>query len=84
MRTNWFANSYRTYSRALIEINIEGKSAHASNPDNGINPLYISKNIIDSVEKLSDKLNYKVAKKVQLHLKIFIAILRQIIQFQKM
>lgn len=42
--------------RALLEIKTIGKGCHASNPQNGINPVYMMEEIISRVEKHADEL----------------------------
>ena len=40
--------------RALIKITVEGKSAHGSRPELGINPTYILADILKKIEKLNN------------------------------
>ena len=42
--------------RALIEIKMAGKGCHASNPDNGINPVYLMTEVIKRVEQDAEQL----------------------------
>ena len=44
--------------RALIEVNVKGKGCHASNPNLGVNPVYLMKEVIGRVMELSDRLDY--------------------------
>ena len=42
--------------RSLIEINMQGKSAHGSAPELGINPVYLMQEVVARVQKLADEL----------------------------
>ena len=48
--------------RALIEVNVKGKGCHASNPGVGVNPVYLMRDVIDRVTKLSHRLDYHVGE----------------------
>lgn len=54
--------------RALIEVKMEGRSCHASNPNNGINPVYLMTEVIDRTKELAVKLNQKTGDKGSLAL----------------
>lgn len=54
--------------RALYEINMKGKGCHASNPNNGINPVYLMTEVIERVEKQAAVLNAKTGDKGSLAL----------------
>ena len=49
--------------RALIEVKVEGKSCHASNPSNGINPVYLMEELIEHVQKQAAVLDAKEGEK---------------------
>ncbi len=49
--------------RALIEIKVEGKSCHASNPSNGINPVYRMEELIARTRKQAELLDAKEGEK---------------------
>lgn len=42
--------------RSLIEINMQGKSAHGSTPELGVNPVYLMQEVVARVQKLADEL----------------------------
>lgn len=43
--------------RALIEVKVEGRSCHASNPSAGLNPVYLMKEVIDHVQQQAGALD---------------------------
>lgn len=45
--------------RTSIEINVKGTPCHASNPNNGVNPVYLMTDIIRNIMKFSDDLDYQ-------------------------
>lgn len=47
---------YGHQGRALIQITIKGKGAHASHPETGVNPVYLMREVIDRTEQLADSL----------------------------
>lgn len=49
--------------RALIEVAMEGKSCHASNPNIGINPVYLMEEIIAKTQQLAARLDAKTGEK---------------------
>lgn len=42
--------------RALIQVTVKGKGAHASHPETGINPIYLMTEVTDRVETLAASL----------------------------
>lgn len=49
--------------RALIEVKMEGKGCHASNPANGVNPVYLMESIIRKVQEQAAALDAKEGEK---------------------
>jgi len=45
--------------RALIEVHMQGKSAHGSIPELGINPVYKLRELIGRIEALADELSHR-------------------------
>ncbi len=50
---------YGHQGRALIQITIRGKGAHASHPETGINPVYLMREVIGRTEQLAASLQAK-------------------------
>jgi len=49
--------------RALIEVKVEGKGCHASNPGNGINPVYLMEPVIEKVQMQAKELDAREGDK---------------------
>ncbi len=49
--------------RALIEVTVTGKGCHASNPANGVNPVYLMENIIHKVQEQAAVLDAREGEK---------------------
>lgn len=51
--------------RALIEVTVNGKGCHASNPANGVNPVYLMEEIIHKVREQAAVLDAREARRAR-------------------